>query len=162
MLDKWGHQNVATIAVTARFRLGYPNTRRWLDAHGLVNTGLICAADIHPGDASRVDFKRQAIEHIQQSGKTVVSWLVQCTRCADGLAQLFGVGDRPSDLLAYHSAGVLPVIVAHKNHSSLDAVLKLAAQHGLKQDADFLVVQDQEAKSVWQQIGEMTPEQLGI
>ena len=89
------------VAVTARWRLAESSTERMLASVGLARLPTIFAADPHPGDASRVDFKARAIELLRERG-----W-----------APFAGVGDRPSDLRAYVRAGVTALMVAHASGS---------------------------------------------
>ena len=90
------------VAVTARFALAEANTARWLAAQGLASLPVLYAAGVHAGDGSRGAFKASAIAHLRAAG-----W-----------APAAGVGDRPSDLQAYASAGLLACMVVHAEGSS--------------------------------------------
>jgi hypothetical protein len=90
------------VAVTARFALAEANTARWLAAQGLPHLPVLYAAGVHAGDGSRGAFKASAIEHLRTAG-----W-----------APAAGVGDRPSDLQAYASAGLLACMVVHAEGSA--------------------------------------------
>jgi hypothetical protein len=85
------------VALTARWSAGAGHTHAWLDAHGLGGLPVVVARRPHPGDASRVAFKADAIEWLRGAG-----W-----------APLAGVGDRPSDCAAYLAAGLHACVVAH-------------------------------------------------
>lgn len=84
-------------AVTARWSVSARNTNAWLDANGL--TGLPCTHSWrpHPFDASRVQFKSEAIDRIR----------------VEGARPVIGVGDRPSDLEAYLRSGLQALMVRH-------------------------------------------------
>lgn len=73
------------VAVTARFKACAGNTRRWLEANGLAGMPVMYATRMHPYEHSRASFKAAAIQHLQD----------------DGWDPVVGVGDRPSDLIAY-------------------------------------------------------------
>jgi len=87
------------VAVTARWggiTRCRQNTETWLRAHGM-EMPVFYASWPYPTDRPRVDFKASAIRHIQSSGKYGEI--------------LVGVGDRPSDVLAYLSTGLKPFVV---------------------------------------------------
>ena len=77
------------VAVTARFG-GWPrcraNTEAWLESNG-IPMPVIYASVPYPTDRPRAEFKARAIQDLQASGEY-----------GDIVA---GVGDRPSDMIAY-------------------------------------------------------------
>ncbi len=103
------------VAVTARFALAEANTARWLAAQGLAHLPVLYAAGVHAGDGSRVAFKASAIAHLRAAG-----W-----------APAAGVGDRPSDLQAYASAGLLACMVVHAEGRAGGEAAGVRAARGL-------------------------------
>jgi hypothetical protein len=85
------------VAVTARWRGAAGSTRRWLDARGLGGVAAVHAAAPHPGDSSRGAFKAAAVRRLRDWGWDAVA----------------GVGDRPSDLVAYAGEGLAALMLAH-------------------------------------------------
>lgn len=86
------------VAVTARYSAAADATVDWLAANGLADMPVIHSDRPHPGDDSRIAFKRDAILAL---------------RSQHGLDPVIGVGDRPSDLRAYVQAGLHACIVVH-------------------------------------------------
>lgn len=92
------------VAVTARWRAGAAYTEKWLADNDLAGLPLMCSARPHPTDASRVAYKRDAIEYLRVNG-----W-----------EPIMGIGDRPSDLRAYTQANVRALMVCHRGPLSRD------------------------------------------
>ena len=88
---------VHQVALTARFQSCMKNTHRWLAANGLDEMPVMFATQMHPYDHSRIAFKAAAIQYLQDEGWEPVA----------------GVGDRPSDLLAYSRCDLHTLAVCH-------------------------------------------------
>jgi hypothetical protein len=90
-------RRLQVIAVTARWWGAAGSTRRWLDARGLGDVGVVHAAAPHPGDASRAGFKAAALRRLRCWGWDPVA----------------GAGDRPSDMEAYAGEGLAALMLTH-------------------------------------------------
>ena len=109
-------------AVTARWSLASRNTDEWLLAHGLNGIPALHASRPLPLDDSRIGFKSAAIDKLREMGLRPVSsynrnnqYASVCTHSSipHPRLQVMGVGDRPSDLEAYHSKGLTALGVRH-------------------------------------------------
>jgi len=96
------------VAVTARWggRAGIP-TEKWLENNGFKGLPLVLASGLHPQDKTRVGYKIAAIEFLRKEG-----W-----------EPMIGIGDRPSDLVAYTTTGLESIIVAHSQGASPGSAL---------------------------------------
>lgn len=69
----------------------------WLERNGLAGLPVVHSDRPHPGDDSRIAFKRDAILALRR----------------DGWDPIMGIGDRPSDMSAYLEAGLHALMVIH-------------------------------------------------
>ena len=90
------------VAVTARWSLAASNTVRWLAAHGLAGMPLIHATRPHPGDASRVAFKADAIAWLRATGWKPVRAPRSCTTSAAARRQPASRPLGPRAVLSHH------------------------------------------------------------
>jgi hypothetical protein len=121
-------------AVTARWRLAERGTHAWLRAHDLGHVPVVYAGEWHPGDASRAGFKAAAIRYYKSHG-----WDPR-----------LGVGDRPSDLVAYAGEGLCALMVAHASgvppgHCAADLRRVRAAEVAARPSAPVLYFTDDAA-----------------
>eukprot|EP01138_Halocafeteria_seosinensis_P004657 gb/GECG01004763.1/.p1 GENE.gb/GECG01004763.1/~~gb/GECG01004763.1/.p1 ORF type:complete len:289 (+),score=24.67 gb/GECG01004763.1/:1-867(+) len=101
------------LVLSARWCLARKHTERWLKRHGLEDTPLVLAKEMHPRDETRAYFKYHEVCELKKQGKKFI----------------LGIGDRPSDMLAYLAAGVPTIMLCHdegvpKGHGSPTARAK--------------------------------------
>ena len=100
------------MAITARWSFGANSTVSWLREEGLGDLPVIHSPRPHPGDASRMAFKRDAILSLRREGWNPV----------------IGIGDRPSDTRAYLEAGLDAIGVIH-THPAASPVQEIEGRH---------------------------------
>jgi hypothetical protein len=131
--------------ITARWGgLGYWNTRRWLDVHGLSHVSLRCSPQPLPSEEARLAWKRGCIEELQREGVEVIG----------------GVGDRESDVMAYLESG-LPIVVgvAHEDprggsvDSRAQALIACARKYQREGQCVFIVKEGAGGRGEWEEVG---------
>ena len=96
------------VAITARYYRAEHNTIGWLTGSGLDGLPVIFAKDMHPADHTRSAYKAAAIRYLRDEG-----W-----------NPIIGVGDRPSDMVAYTTENLRTFMVIHKEGSQPHIVLR--------------------------------------
>ncbi len=124
------------VGVTARCFLASGNTRRWLQAQGLPPFPVFHAPFFLVREKARVRFKRRCLRKLKEEGYRLV----------------LGVGDRGSDLEAYLSEGLFPVLLVPepkgRRHKVLEAKIRSL---GLEEGKDFVLFsREGERDSLWE------------
>ena len=91
------------VALTARAELGKANTRRWLDANGLEFVELYLSSRFHFREPTRAAFKTAVLARLKSEGYDL----------------RYGMGDRPSDFVAYIKNGMYPVVVLRPKQAGI-------------------------------------------
>lgn len=86
------------VGLTARWYRAESNTIGWLNGAGLDGLPVIFAKEMHPADHSRSAYKAAAIAYLRNEG-----W-----------NPIIGIGDRPSDMVAYTAENLRTFMVIHK------------------------------------------------
>ena len=132
-------ENYNVVAITARAKMGRPNTLRWLQRFGLDFCDLHLSSAVHFRDSPRAAYKSGVLRKLAAEGHDI----------------RFGMGDRPSDFSAYADNGIFPIVVIrpHQKHR-LEKIRAIARAKGLGED-DYAVFVEGEGMPAWTGIAQL-------